>query len=70
MFQFTKLKTQSSELKHGKTAARADASNNLSPSPLFQFEVTRALMHKMPQRNLGLQTVCVMLVTRTRWLDK
>jgi hypothetical protein len=50
--------------------ARADASNSLSPGPLFHFEITRALMHKMTQRNLGLQTVRVMLVTRTRWLDK
>jgi len=43
MFRFTKVKTQSSVLKQGKTAARADASNNLSPSPLFQLEVTHAL---------------------------
>jgi hypothetical protein len=70
MFRFTRLKTQSSELKQGKTAARADANNNLSPSPLFQFEVTRALMHKMTRRNSCLQTVCVTLVTRTQWLDK
>jgi len=27
-------------------------------------------MHKMTQCNLGLQTMCVMLVTRTQWLDK
>jgi len=43
MFRFTKLKRQSSELKQGKTAARTDASNNLSPSPLFQLEVTHTL---------------------------
>jgi len=58
VFQFTKLKTQSSELMQGKTAAPANVSNNLSPSPRFQFEVTRALMHKMTQHNLGLQTTC------------
>jgi hypothetical protein len=60
MFQFTELKTQSSELKQGKTAAQPDASNNPSPSPLLQFEVPWALRHKMTQRNLGLQSVCVM----------
>ena len=59
MFQFIKLKTQSSEhiRRQGKTPARANACNNLSPSPRFQFDLKRALMNKMTQRNLGLQTV-------------